>query len=238
MRRVRNGERQLARLSAGISTADALEARLRSIRDVPGDEDRFLADVRALARDLDVRLGCDSLLQLALAGLTRVGARARLEPGPGAVFPGRTVLDAPMSRDEIIRVAGELSQDSPAWAARLRGLRDVPAPAGEDLIERPWVMSGRALRWLVDRGVPMGAQRMGRIDEYVKSVIEMLDRGDDTEPLGAHLNVVVGQAEGGVHLPLAEELAALAWLCSVHDEYVDIDGLLHVRDMGLRGMYG
>jgi hypothetical protein len=30
---------------------------------------------------------------------------------------------------------------------------------------------------------------------------------------------------------------ALAWLCSVHDEHVDLDGLLHVREVGLRGMY-
>ena len=84
----------------------------------------------------------------------------------------------------------------------------------------------------------MGPQRMGRIDEYVKSVIEMLDRGEGTEPLGAHLNVIVGQAEDGVHRPLAEELAVLAWLLDVYDEYVDLEVLLDIRDKGLRGEFG
>ena len=205
----------------GISSRTALDARLRSLRNGCGDDDRYVADVRALARDLDVRLGCDSLLEVAWIGLRTAG-------------PG----DPPLSRDEIIRIAEELSRSSAAWAARLRGLQHVPGSASDDVVDRPWMMSGRALRWLVDRGVPMGPQRLGRIDEYVKSVVEMLDRGDDTEPLGAHLDVVVGLAEDGIHLPLAEELAVLAWLCSVHDEYADLEGLLHVRDMGLRGMFG
>jgi hypothetical protein len=207
----------------GISTAAALEARLRSIRErAGGGEDVYVADVQALARDLDVRLGCDSLFEVASIGLGTAGAGGPL-----------------LSRDVIIRSAEELSQRSAAWAARLRGLEHVPGSFGDDdLADRPWVMSGRAVRWLLDREVPIGPQRLGRIDEYVKSVVEMLDRGDDTEPLGAHLDVVVGQAEDGVHLPLAEELAVLAWLCSVHDEYVDLEGLLHVRDMGLRGMFG
>ena len=209
--------------SSGISTRAALHARLRPIRDGAGSEDRFMADVQALARDLEVRLGCDSLLEVASAGLGTSGA---------------TAADPPLSLDEIRGVAEELSRRSAPWSARRRGLELASAPEGEDAGDRPYVMSGRALRWLVDRGVPIGPQRMGRIDDYVKSVVEMLDRGEDTEPLGAHLNVVVGLADDGIHLPLAEELAALAWLCDVHDEYVDLEALLHIRDMGLRGMYG
>ena len=213
--------------TAGIRSRAALDARLHSLREASGGEDRYVADVQALARDLEVRLGCDSLLEVASSGL-----------GAGPDGQDETVWDAPLPWVEITRIAEELAHDSAAWAARLRGLRDVPEPDGDDLADRPWVMSGRAVRWLLDRGVPIGPRRLGRIDEYVKSVVEMLDRGDDTEPLGAHLNVVVGQAEGGTHLPLADELAALAWLCSVHDEYVDLEGLLDVRDRGLRGEFG
>lgn len=209
--------------SSGISTRAALDARLRPIRDGAGGEDRFMAEVQALARDLEVRLGCDSLLEVASAGLGASGAAA---------------ADPPLSLEQIGGVAEELSHTSAPWAARRRGLELASAPEGEDVGDRPYVMSGRALRWLVDRGIPIGPQRMGRIDDYVKSVVEMLDRGEDTEPLGAHLNVVVGLADDGIHLPLAEELAALAWLCDVHDEYVDLEALLHIRDMGLRGMYG
>ena len=91
---------------------------------------------------------------------------------------------------------------------------------------------------MVDRGVPVGPLRLGRIDEYVKSVIEMLDRREGTEPAGAHLNVIIGQAEDGVHLSLAEELALLAWLLDVHDEYVDLEGLLDIRSKALRGELG
>lgn len=210
-------------MSTGISTRPALHARLRPIRDRAGGEDRFMADVQALARDLEVRLGCDSLVEVASAGL-----------GAG----GATAADPPLSLDEIRGVAEELSHTSAPWAARRRGLELASAPEGEDVGDRPYVMSGCALRWLLDRGVPIGPQRMGRIDDYVKSVVEMLDRGEDTEPLGAHLNVVVGLADDGIHLPLAEELAALAWLCDVHDEYVDLEALLRIRDMGLRGTYG
>jgi hypothetical protein len=214
-------------MTMGISSRTALAARLRPIREARAGEDRYVTDVQALAGDLEVRLGCDSLLEVALTGL-----------GAASDGRGQTEWDAPLSRDAIMGIAEELSPDSAAWAARLRGFQQVAAPEGDDRADRPWAMSGRALRWLVDRGVPVGPRRLGRIDEYVKSVVEMLDRGDETAPLGAHLNVVVGLAEDGIHLPLAEELAALAWLCSVHDEYVDLDGLLRVRDMGLRGMFG
>ncbi|NPC41483.1 hypothetical protein [Nocardioides sp. zg-1230] len=372
-----------------ISTAAELEARLRSIRDTPGDEDQFAAEARALGRDLGVRIGCDSLLQLALAGLTRVGARDRPEAGPHAVFSGRSVVLAPapatrwgeadagdllsallgaveaavpaidvqgelrstyvavlarpdvraalgddrpvdlhalaalvaeraaagfrvpatleldvevglfdwlgemrggpfpayflpevldrrdlrlslrgervgaaaarlcevpvsgllpfegpddavvdpsLSLDQLVQSAEALSRTSEGWSARRRGLLDPLA--ADEFGERPWVMSGRALRWLVDRGVPVGPLRLGRVDEHVKSVIEMLDRGEDTDPVGAHLNVVVGQAEDGVHLPLAEELALLAWLLDVHDEYVDLEAFLDIRSRGLRGEFG
>lgn len=373
-----------------ISTAAELGARLQGIRETPGGEEQFAAEARALGRDLGVRIGCDSLLQLALAGLTRVGARDRPEPGPDAVFSGRSKVLAPasgtrwtddaaaddlfeallssaeaavpglgvqgelrtiyvavlarpdvrvalgaerpvdlhalaalvaertgagfrvpetldldvevglfdwlgdelggpfpadflpevldrrdlrltlrgervgavaarlcevpvsdllpfegpddaladpsLSLDQIIQSADTLSRTSAGWAARRRGLLD-PLAAGE-AGERPWVMSGRAVRWLVDRGVPVGPLRLGRIDEYVKSVIEMLDRREGTEPAGAHLNVIVGQAEDGFHLSLAEELALLAWLLDVHDEYVDLEGLLDVRSKALRGELG
>ena len=372
-----------------ISTAAELEARLRSIRETAGGEDRFAAEARALGRDLGVRIGCDSLLQLALAGLTRVGARDRPGPGPDGVFSGRSkvlasaaaprwagvdaddllevllgsveaavpapgvqgdlrrtyvamlarsdvraalgldrpvdlhalaalvaerraasfrvpetldldvevglfdwltseldgpfpadflpevldrrdlrlslrrervgptaarlcevpvsdllpfegpddvVVDPPFTLDQLVQSADALSRTSAGWAARHRGLLDPFAAEGG--AERPWAMSGRAIRWLVDRGVPVGPLRLGRIDEYAKSVIEMLDRGDGTEPVGAHLNVVVGQAEDGVRLPLAEELALLAWLLDVHDEYVDLDALLDIRSRGLRGEFG
>ncbi|MCY4728396.1 hypothetical protein NYO98_19095 [Nocardioides sp. STR2] len=372
-----------------ISTAAELDARLRSIRDTRGGEDQFVAEAQELGRDLGVRIGCDSLLRLALAGLTRVGARDRPEPGPDAVFSGRSmvlatapathwgdgdaddlmaallgsaeaavpavglqgelrstyvavlarpdvraalgadrpvdlhalaalvaertaagfgvpetwdldvevglfdwlgevlggplpaaflaevldrrelrlslrdervgaaaarlcevpvsdllpfegpddaVVDPPLSLDQLVQSAEALSRTSAGWSARRRGLLD-PLAAGE-AGERPWVMSGRALRWLVDRGVPVGPLRLGRIDEYVKSVVEMLDRGEGTEPVGAHLNVVVGQAEDGVHLPLAEELALLAWLLDVHDDYVDLEALLDIRSKGLRGDFG
>ncbi|MBD3923729.1 hypothetical protein IEZ26_03780 [Nocardioides cavernae] len=372
-----------------ISTAAELDARLRSIRDTRGGEDQFVAEAQELGRDLGVRIGCDSLIRLALAGLTRVGARDRPEPRSDAVFSGRsmvlapasatqwgdadaddlleallgsvaeavpavgvqgelrstyvavlarpdvraalgadrpvdlhalaalvaertaagfrvpetldldvevglfdwlghvlggplpvdflaealnrrdlrlalrdervgstaarlcevpvcdllpfegpddTVVDPPLSFDQLVQSAETLSRTSAGWAARHRGMLD-PLAAGE-VTQRPWVMSGRALRWLVDRGVPVGPLRLGRIDEYVKSVVEMLDRGEGTEPVGAHLNVVVGQAEDGVHLPLAEELALLAWLLDVHDDYVDLEALLDIRSKGLRGDFG
>jgi hypothetical protein len=150
--------------------------------------------------------------------------------------PDDAVVDPPLSLDQLVQSAEALSRTSAGWSARRRGLLD-PLAAGE-AGERPWVMSGRALRWLVDRGVPVGPLRLGRIDEYVKSVVEMLDRGEGTEPVGAHLNVVVGQAEDGVHLPLAEELALLAWLLDVHDDYVDLEALLDIRSKGLRGDFG
>ena len=59
------------------------------------------------------------------------------------------------------------------------------------------------MRWLLDRGFPIGPMRLGRLDDYFTSVIEMLGRGEYTEPLGAHLNVVVGLADNGIHLPMA-----------------------------------
>ena len=373
----------------GISTASDLGARLRLIRETPGGEDQFAAEARALGRDLGVRIGGDSLLRIALAGLTRVGSHSRPRADPGAVFSRRSkvlasargtrwanadaaelmpalvesveaavpsssvvqselrttyvavlvrpdvraalggarpvdlhalaalvaertgaafrdpgtldldvevglfdwlghelggpfppdflaevldrrdlrlslrggrvgpvaarlcevpvsdllpfegpdddVVDPSLSLDQLVQSAETLSHTSAGWAARHRGLVD-PVAAGE-VDERPWVMSGRAVRWLVDRGVPVGPLRLGRIDDYVKSVIEMLDRGEGTEPVGAHLNVVVGQVEDGIHLPLAEELALLAWLLDVHDEYVDLEAVLDIRRRGLLGQF-
>lgn len=214
-------------MSAGVSTRAALEARLRPIRDASAGGDRFVADVHALARDLEVRIGCDSLLAVASAGLDPVGAVA-----------AHAWEDPPLSLDEMTGIAEEVSRGSAPWSARRRGLGLALGPNCVDAAERPYVLSGSALRWLVDRGVTIGPQRWGRVDEYVKSVVEMLDRGEDTDPLGAHLNVVVGLADEGIHLPLAEELAAVAWLCDVHDEHVDLEALLRIRDMGLRGMFG
>lgn len=207
----------------GISTAADLDERLRAIRDVPGGEEAFAVEALALGRDLAVRIGSDSMLRIALAGLARDGAGGRED----------AVADPPLSVDQVVRSAEVLAGGSAGWAARHRGLLDPLAAGGVG--ERPWLMSGRAIRWLIDRDVPVGPLRLGRIDEYVKSVIEMLDRGEGTEPLGAHLNVVVGQAEDGDHLPLAEELALLAWLLDVYDEYVDLEALLVIRGQGLRG---
>jgi hypothetical protein len=191
--------------------------------------------VSEVGRRRDLRLqGQDQPVAVVTAQLCEVPV-GHLLPFDG---PADSLVDPPLSRDELLRVVVDLSAGSAAWSARRRGFQLSAEPEGEAVGARPYVMSGRALRWLVDRGVPVGPQRMGRIDEYVKSVVEMLGRGDDTDPLGAHLNVVVGLADEGVHLPLAEELAALAWLCDVHDEYVDLQALLDIRDMGLRGMFG
>jgi hypothetical protein len=373
----------------GISTASALEARLVSLRSRPAGEDAFLAEVQALGASLQVRIGSDSLLKIALAGLssdgvsppsggpaagfagrsvvlptissaalgeddgaeveklliscaatveaegnqaelrdiyvamlarpdvrrdlgasrpvdlhvlsaltaerasvsalspvtfdvdvevalygwmcTTVGVphasehvtevtsrrdlRLQLQDRPVAVAaaqlcelpvghllpfegPADTLVDRPLPPDDLVRVVDELAQGSTSWTLRRQGFQLGCATGGEDAGAMPYVMSGRALRWLVDHGVPLGPQRVGRIDDYTKSVTEMLGRGDDTDPLGAHLNVVVGLADDGIHLPLAEELAALAWLCDVHDEYVDLEALLDIRDKGLRGMFG
>ena len=63
-------------------------------------------------------------------------------------------------------------------------------------------------------------------------------RADELEPLGAHMNVVVGLAEDGVHLSLAEELAVLAWLCEEYDAFVDLAVFLDVRDRALTGDFG
>ncbi len=51
-------------MSVGISSRAGVSARLRSIRErAGGGEDVYVDCVQALARDLDVRLGCDSLLE-------------------------------------------------------------------------------------------------------------------------------------------------------------------------------
>ena len=377
----------------GISTAAALEARLVSLRSRPAGEDAFLAEVQALGASLEVRIGSDSLLTIALAGLSSDGVSPPPSGGPAAGFAGRsvvlpptstissaalgaddgaeveklltscaatveaegnqaelrevyvamlarpdvrrdlgasrpvdlhvlsaltaerasvsalspvafdvdvevalyawlctvvgvphasehvaevtsrrdlrlqlrdrpvavaaaqlcevpvghllpfegpadTLVDGPLPPDDLVRVVDELAQGSTFWTWRRQGFQLGCVTGGEDAGAMPYVMSGRALRWLVDRGVPLGPQRLGRIDDYAKSVTEMLGRGDDTDALGAHLNVVVGFADDGIHLPLAEELAALAWLCDVHDEYVDLEALLDIRDKGLRGVFG
>lgn len=377
----------------GISTAAELDARLLSIRDMSPGEGAFVAEARALARDLQVGIGCDSLLKIALAGLaprvsndppgTRTTARfsgrsivlapapTRLDdmtegwepdevqglllesciaavgssgnqaeliqiyvaclarpdfrreigvnrpvdlhvlsaltaerasvsalppvtfdldvevalyrwlwgllgaPGPAEFVeevvarrtvrlalaneplamvavklsevsvvhllpfegPADSLADPPLTMVEILGAARELSLRSQTWSWRLRGLQSTDDVEHQDAGERPYVMSGRALRWLLERGVPIGGMRLGRIDDYAKSVIEMLDRGEGTEPLGAHMNVVLGLAEDGTHLSLAEELAALAWLCGIYDVYVDLEAFLDVRDRALRGAF-
>ena len=149
--------------------------------------------------------------------------------------PAGALADPPLSLDDVMRSARELSHGSTAWLSRRRGLEGGGVAPGA--AERPYVMSGRALRWLLDRGIAVGPARLGRVDDYAKSVVEMLDRGEGTEPLGAHMNVVLGLAEEGIHLPLAEELVVLAWLCEEYDVFVDLEVFLDVRDRAMRGEF-
>ena len=91
----------------GISTADDLDARLLSIRSSWGaapDETAYTSDVTALARDLEVRIGCDSLLKVAQVGLQHSSPPdTPAVAAPDTGFAGNSVVlaTAPTRLDEL-----------------------------------------------------------------------------------------------------------------------------------------
>jgi hypothetical protein len=150
-------------------------------------------------------------------------------------------LTAEQFRVSFRELAERGGDNADGWAARARGFEDTgeldltPGAGGGDP-EHAAYAAGHLLRWMLDRGVPIGRSRFVAWDYYAATVADTLVFAParyDTPRLSppfAHLGVVHQMRKKHGSVTLAEELFLLAWLTAQTKVAIRLSPLLEERD--------